>query len=75
MDNNGNFLPEDVLLEQLFNGQITRLQFVYRHSQERIDDYKSYCEKRGFEENEKSAEAYMDFLLKREEYAHTEDFD
>ncbi len=69
------FYNEDVLEELLYKGEITRLEFVYHHSQERIDDFKDYCQKRGLQETEASAEAYCNYLLKREEKAHVDDLD
>lgn len=69
------FYNEDVLEELLYKGEITRLEFIYHHSQERIDDFKTYCQKRGLQETEASAEAYSSYLLKREENAHVENLD
>ena len=66
------FYNEDVLEELLYNGEITRLEYIYHHSQERIDDFKMYCQKRELHENEAAAEAYSEFILKRQENAHTE---
>lgn len=69
------FYNEDVLEELLYNGEITRLEFIYHHSQERKDDFKSYCQKRGMQENEAAAEAFCKYLLKREENAHVDNLD
>ena len=66
------FYNEDVLEELLYNGEITQLEAIYHHSQERIDDFKGYCQRRGLQEDEAAAEAYNDFILKRQENAHTE---
>lgn len=66
------FYNQETLEELLFNGDISRLEYIYHHSQERIDDYKAYCQKRGVREDEASAEAYSDFLLKCETNSHTE---
>ena len=69
------FYNEDVLEQLLYDEEITRLEYIYHHSQEKIDDYKAYCQKRGLQETEASAEAYCDFLLKKEEYAHVNELD
>lgn len=69
------FYNENVLEELLFNEEISRLEFIYHHSQERIDEYKEYCQKRKLKEDEKSAEAFYDYLLRREEKVHTEFYD
>ncbi len=66
------FYNEDVLQELLYKGNITRLEYIYHHSQEKIDNFKAYCQKRGIQEDETAATAYMDWLLKQEENAHTE---
>ena len=66
------FYKEETLEELLNKGNISRLEFIYHHSQERIDDFKAYCQKRGLQEDEAAAEAYSDFILKRQENAHTE---
>lgn len=66
------FYNENVLEELLYNEKISRLEFIYHHSQERIDDFKAYCQKRGLQEDEAAAEQYSDFILKRQENAHTE---
>ena len=72
MGNLNGFYNEEVLEKLLFKGEITRLEFIYHHSQERIDDFKAYCQKRGLQEDEAAAEAYSDFILKRQKNAHTE---
>ena len=69
------FYNEDVLEELLYKGEITRLEFIYHNSQERIGDFKTYFQKRGLQETEASAEAYSNYLLKREENAHVENLD
>ncbi len=66
------FYKEETLEELLFKGNISSLEFIYHHSQERIDDFKAYCQKRRLQENEAAAEAYSDFILKRQEESHTE---
>ena len=66
------FYNEDVLEELLYNGEITTLEFVYHHSQEKIDAYKEYCQKNNLQEDESSAAAFCEHLLKSEEAAHTD---
>jgi len=69
------FYNEDVLEELLYNGEITTLEYVYHHSQERKDDFKDYCQRRGLQETEDAAKAYLNYLLKREENAHVDNLD
>lgn len=66
------FYNEQILEQLLYNGEITRLEYIYHHSQERIDNFKMYCQKRSLQENETAAEAYNDFILKLQEQSHTE---
>ena len=66
------FYKEETLEELLYKGSISRLEFIYHHSQERIDDFKAYCQKRGLQEDEAAAEQYTDFILQRQEESHTE---
>ena len=69
------FYNEDVLEELLYDGKITQLEAIYHHSQERIDDFKSYCQRRKIQEDEDAAKAYADYRLKRIEHAHTDMLD
>lgn len=69
------FYNENVLEELLYNNKISTLEYIYHHSQERIDDFKKYCQRRGSDETEEAAKAYCKFLLKREENAHVENLD
>lgn len=69
------FYNEQVLNELLYNEQITQLEYIYHHSQERIDDFKRFCNRNQMEENEDSAEKYAEFLVKVEEQSFTEGLD
>lgn len=69
------FYNEEILEGLLYNNEISKLEYIYHHSQERIDDFKRYCFKRNIKETNKAADEYFDFLLKREENAHTENMD
>ena len=69
------FYNEQVLNELLYDGKITQLEYIYHHSEERIAEYEEYCERRKLPENEDSADAFTKYLLKREEYSHTEGMD
>ena len=66
------FYNEETLEELLYNGEITTREFVYHHSQEKIDAYKEYCQKNNLQEDESSAAAFCEHLLKSEEAAHTD---
>ena len=66
------FYKEETLEKLLFKGNISRLEFIYHHSQKKIDDFKAYCQQHNLQEDEAAAEAYSDFVLKRQEESHTE---
>lgn len=66
------YYNEEVLEELLYKEEISRLEFIYHHSKERIDEYKEYCQKRKLKEDEMSAEAFCDYLLRKEERGHTD---
>ena len=69
------FYNEDVLQELLYNEKITWLEYIYHHSQEKIDAFKEFCREKGLQENEESATAFSDYELKCEEDAHTDSLD
>ncbi len=69
------FYNEEILQEMLFKGEIGHLDYIYHHSQERKDDYKKFCSDNHLEEDESSAEKYMDWLLNQEENNHTDMLD
>ena len=54
------FYNEEILDDLLFEGKICRLEYIYHHSQERIDDYKKYSQRRGWTADETSAEDCTD---------------
>lgn len=69
------FYNEEILQELLYEEQITQLEYIYHHSQEKIDAFKEYCRTNNMQEDESSATAYLNHLLLSEEEAHTEFLD
>lgn len=69
------FYNEETLQELLYKGNITQLEYIYHHSQEKIDAYKEYCQKRNLQEDENSAVAFSEYELKFEEDSHTDSLD
>lgn len=69
------FYNEETLEQLLFDENITRLEYIYHHSQEMIDEYKEFCKQNGLEENEESANKFQDWQLQKEEDAHTDGLD
>lgn len=69
------FYSIEVLEQKLYDGEISRLEFIYHHSEEWIVDYKRFCQSKNLPEDNDSAEAYFNNRLEREEKAHTEGLD
>ena len=69
------FYNEETLQELLYKGNITQLEYIYHHSQEKIDAYKEYCQKRNLQEDGNSAVAFSEYELKCEEDSHTDSLD
>ena len=69
------FYSEEYLDELVYEGKITRLEYIYHHSQEMIDEFKDYCSQNGLKEDETAANKFMDWQLEQEEKAHTDGLD
>lgn len=69
---NTNNEPE--LLQQLYNGQLTHLEYV-RRSAEYQDPFKQFCQEHQLQESDRAAQQFLDSLLKEEELAHTDGLD
>ena len=69
------FYNEEYLDPLVYEGKITRLEYIYHHSQEMIDEFKDYCSQNGLKEDETAANKFMDWLLEQEEKAHTDGLD
>lgn len=69
------FYNLDELNQMLYEKKITLLDYVTHQSEERTNEFKGYCERRGVPENEGSAGNFMNFLIREEERSHTEGLD
>ena len=69
------FYNEEYLDPLVYEGKITRLEYIYHHSQEMIDEFKDYCSQNGLKEDETTANKFMDWQLQMEEEAHTDGLD
>ena len=69
------FYNEEYLDPLVYEGKITRLEYIYHHSQEMIDEFKNYCSQNGLQEDETAANKFMDWQLQMEEQAHTDGLD
>ena len=69
------FYNEEVLDQLLYDGTISRLEYIYHHSPEMIGEYKKFCQENKLPEDEDSANKFQDWLLKAEENAHTDNLD
>lgn len=58
------------LQEKLHNGEITRLEYV-QHSEEMKREYEDFCKEKGLQQDEQSAQQFMEYLLNQEVEAHT----
>ncbi|MBR0265542.1 MAG: hypothetical protein IJQ60_16865 [Prevotella sp.] len=67
-------LTIDKLEQQLYNGEISRLEFVQR-SPEHREAFAAFCQDNGLTVDDNTAEKFFDYLLKQEEKAHTEGLD
>ena len=63
---------EATLDEMLYNGQISRLEYINRYSPECRQNFHLFCMKRGYVKDNHSAELFYDYTLSEEEKAHTE---
>ena len=61
----------DDLELQLFDGKITRLEFLQR-SPEYSEDFKQFCDDYGLPADELSANKFQDWILDGEEEAHSD---
>lgn len=69
------FYNEETLEQLLYEGKITRLEYIYHHSQEMKDEFSDFCRQNNLEENDESAEKFWDNLLQMEEEAHINGLD
>ncbi len=62
----------NTLEQQLHHGEITTLEYVRsRYS----SAYADYCNSKGIQQNEQSAQSFLEWSLNQEEQAHTEYLD
>lgn len=61
------YYNEEYLHRLLYDGQISRLEYIYHHSEERKTAFLDYCHKRGLPVTEASAEQFMQHELEEEE--------
>lgn len=52
---------EDELIQMYQDGDITMLEMVKMHSEQWHEEFCQYCKGKGLEENEESAETFLDF--------------
>ena len=68
MDLNG-FYNEEELAELLDRNEITRKDFITHHSPELLKQYEDFCSDFGLEQNEDSAEQFMEEMQLKFDYA------
>lgn len=75
MENLKGFYNDDTLKEKLNKGEITTLNYVNHQSEQMQQDFINYCEEKGLQQNEKSAQSFLEWSLNQEEKAHSEYLD
>jgi hypothetical protein len=68
MELNG-FYNEEELAELLDRNEITRKDFITHHSPELLKQYEDFCSDYGLEQNEDSAEQFMEEMQLKFDYA------
>jgi len=68
MELNG-FYYEEELAELLDRNEITRKDFITHHSPELLKQYEDFCSDFGLEQNEDSAEQFMEEMQLKFDYA------
>ena len=68
MELNG-FYNEEELAELLDRNEITRKDFITHHSPELLKQYEVFCSDFGLEQNEDSAEQFMEEMQLKFDYA------
>lgn len=68
MELNG-FYNEEELAELLDRNEITRKDFITHHSPELLKQYEDFCSDFGLEQNEDSAEQFMEEMQLKFDYA------
>ena len=69
------FVSEDTLQELLYKGEIDHLDFVQHHSEEMTEDFGKFCARNGLEQNDQAAQQFVNWKLKEEKQAHTDNLD
>lgn len=68
MELNG-FYNEEEMAELLDRNEITRKDFITHHSPELLKQYEDFCSDFGLEQNEDSAEQFMEEMQLKFDYA------
>lgn len=68
MELNG-FYNEEELAELLDRNEITRKDFITHHSPELLKQYENFCSDFGLEQNEDSAEQFLEEMQLKFDYA------
>lgn len=68
-------MDEDDLYQMLYDGKITRLEFIKFQSSEMRHEFYSFCRKNNYNADDTAAEKFFDWMLEEEEKAHTDGLD
>ncbi len=68
-------IDEETLYQMLYDGKISRLEFVKFQSTEIRHEFYSFCRKKKYNADDKAAEKFFDWMFAEEEKAHTDGLD
>lgn len=63
------FYNEEELAELLYHNEITKKDFITHHSPELLKQYEDFCSDYGLEQDEESAEQFMEEMQMKFDYA------
>ena len=69
------YYNEETLDELLYKGEITRLDYLYHHSEEKKQQFEEYCRKNDLPLNEDTALKFFQLEIKQEDRDHTDNLD
>lgn len=63
------FYKEETLNELLQENKISRLEYIYHHSQEMKEDFEQFCKERELSQNNEAAQQFAEYRLDLEDTA------
>lgn len=69
------YYNEETLDELLYKEEITRLDYLYHHSEEKKQQFEEYCQRNDLPVNEDTALKFFQLEIKQEDRDHTDNLD